>query len=165
MKNLCYTYKNMIRLLKTKGCDETMVNEKRVKQMSKLAIYEQKMGKEPFRLSSYYRSDYVRLQGLKTLVAITIAYGICLAGYMVLRLEYILDHLMQIDYKNVGIIIVGSYLLLLVVFFLLSRVLAVRKYERAKAQLEIYSHLLGELEQSYKEEQDPMEDKKKEGRQ
>ena len=148
-----------------KGCDETMINEKRVKQRSKLAVYEQKMGKEPFRLHSYYRSDYIRLQGLKTLVAITIAYGICLMGYMGFRLEYILDHLMEIDYKKVGMIIVVSYLVFLLVFFVLSRIIAVRKYAKAQEQLKTYSNLLKKLEQSYKEEKNPFEDQEKEGRQ
>lgn len=142
-----------------------MVNEKRVKQMTRLAVCEHKMGRETFRINSYYRRDYIRLQGLKTLVATTISYGICLAGYVGLRLEYILDHLMQIDYKNVGIIVVGSYLLLLFILFFLSRALAVRKYEREKKHLETYSHLLKELEQIYQEEQVPVRDEKKEGKQ
>ena len=36
-----------------------MLNEERVKLMVQLASYEQKEGKEDFKVSSYYKKDYV----------------------------------------------------------------------------------------------------------
>ena len=62
-------------------------------------------------------------------------------------------------------IIVVSYLVFLLVFFVLSRIIAVRKYAKAQEQLKTYSNLLKKLEQSYKEEKNPFEDQEKEGRQ
>ena len=42
--------------------------------MSRLAMYEQNEGKEDVRLSKYFRTDYVRLNVLKTVVAVTVGY-------------------------------------------------------------------------------------------
>ena len=39
-----------------------MLNEERVKLMVQLASYEQKEGKEDFKVSSYYKKDYVSFQ-------------------------------------------------------------------------------------------------------
>ena len=38
-----------------------MLNEERVKLMVQLASYEQKEGKEDFKVSSYYKKDYCEL--------------------------------------------------------------------------------------------------------
>lgn len=129
-----------------------MVNERRVKQMSRLAVYENRMGKENLKVSAYYRSDYIRLQELKTIVSVTIAYGICLLGSIGLRLEYILDHLMEIDYKKLGIMVGLGYVIVLAIFFFVSRILAVRRYEKAKSNFNTYYTLLEELEECYEED-------------
>mgnify|MGYP006964168553 CR=1 FL=1 len=41
-----------------------MLNEERVKLMVQLASYEQKEGKEDFKVSSYYKKDYVSFHRL-----------------------------------------------------------------------------------------------------
>lgn len=48
-----------------------MLNDRKIRLMTKLALYERKEGKEDIKLSKYYRTDYVRLQVLKTVVAVT----------------------------------------------------------------------------------------------
>ena len=47
-----------------------MLNNRKVRLMTKLAIYEKEDGKEDIRLGRYYRGDYVRYQLLKTIVAV-----------------------------------------------------------------------------------------------
>lgn len=144
---------------------KTVVNEKRVKQMSQLAVCENKIGKEPFRLNSYYQKDYIRLQELKTLVSTTIVYCLCFVAYLGVRLEYIIDHVMELDYKKMGIIGIGSYGLLIVLSVFITKIIAKRKYERDKEKLRRYSKLLKALEKSYEEEVDTVFDERKEGRQ
>ena len=38
-----------------------MLDERKVKLMTKLALYEETHGKEDFKISSYYRKDYASL--------------------------------------------------------------------------------------------------------
>ena len=53
-----------------------MLNEERVKLMVQLASYEQKEGKEDFKVSSYYKKDYVSFHRLATMIWTTIGYWI-----------------------------------------------------------------------------------------
>ncbi len=43
-----------------------MVNEEKVKLMNKMALYEEKYGKEDFKIASYYKKDYVSYQTIFT---------------------------------------------------------------------------------------------------
>lgn len=129
-----------------------MLNEKRIKQMSKLAICEERMKRNNVRIHSYYYSDYTRLQVLKTMVAVTIAYWICILGLIVFRLEYLLEHWMDIPYKKYIVMILVLYLAVLVIFFIVSRVLAHKKYKRIECDVKEYYNILNELDRCYEEE-------------
>ena len=48
-----------------------MINNEKVKLMTKLAIYEKK-NEEDIKLSKYYKVDYVKHNILKTLITVTI---------------------------------------------------------------------------------------------
>ena len=41
-----------------------MLDEKKVKLMTRLAFYEQTQGKEDFKVSAYYRKDYASMHGI-----------------------------------------------------------------------------------------------------
>lgn len=43
-----------------------MLDEKRVKLMTKLALYEETQGKDDFKVSEYYRKDYVGMHMICT---------------------------------------------------------------------------------------------------
>ena len=45
-----------------------MVNMRKVRLMTKLAIYEKKEGKEDIHLGKFFRRDYVRLKNLQNIV-------------------------------------------------------------------------------------------------
>ncbi len=50
-----------------------MLNEKKIRLMTRTAIYEKREGKEDLKVNSYCGSDYVRFNMLKTLIGVTIA--------------------------------------------------------------------------------------------
>ena len=70
--------------------------------MTKLAIYEKKDGKEDIKLAKYYKSDYARLQMLKTAVAVTIAFLCLVAVGVIYKMEFILNNALDIDYAMLG---------------------------------------------------------------
>jgi hypothetical protein len=51
-----------------------MLDYKKIRLMTKLAVYEKKDGKEDIHLSKYYKTDYVRYQVLKAIITSTIGY-------------------------------------------------------------------------------------------
>ena len=61
-----------------------MINEEKVKIMTKLAMYEQGKGRKYLPVSKYYRSDYIGLALIMLGVYIVIGYLIVLVAYSVL---------------------------------------------------------------------------------
>ena len=74
-----------------------MLNEERVILMTKLASYEQKKGKKNIKISKYFRSDYLVMQMLKTLLCTTIAYALLVGLYLLYHFEEIVENLYEMD--------------------------------------------------------------------
>ena len=60
-----------------------MLDKKRIRLMTKMAIYEKNNINEDLKISSYYKKDYSSLNTLITVLWITIGYGIAAALYAV----------------------------------------------------------------------------------
>ena len=65
--------------------------------MTKLASYEQKKGKKNINISKYFRSDYLVMQMLKTLLCTTIAYALLVGLYLLYHFEEIVENLYEMD--------------------------------------------------------------------
>ena len=62
-------------------CEEQdMINEEKVKIMTKLAMYEQGKGRKYLPVSKYYRSDYIGLALIKNFFLVTIGYCCSCSG-------------------------------------------------------------------------------------
>ena len=59
-----------------------MLNEERIKLMTKMASYEANEGKRNVAIGSYFRGDYISLQVIKSIVSATIAFAICFALFV-----------------------------------------------------------------------------------
>ena len=61
-----------------------MLNEDKIRIMSRCAMYEKGQGKEDLAVNRYYQGDYVRLNTLKTLIGVTVGFVLCFGLYLVL---------------------------------------------------------------------------------
>ena len=59
-----------------------MVNEERIKLMTRMAAYEKEGHKKNKIIVSFFRSDYISMQMLKSVIATTIAFGIMFGLYI-----------------------------------------------------------------------------------
>ncbi len=55
-----------------------LVNEQKVRMMTKLAIYESGKGKQDLKLAKYYKSDYIKYNVLKTIVSTAVCYWLAI---------------------------------------------------------------------------------------
>ena len=53
-----------------------MVNNRKVRLMTRLAIFEKKEGQEDIKLGNFFRTDYVRLKVLKTVVSMNLFHSL-----------------------------------------------------------------------------------------
>jgi len=133
-----------------------MLNNHKIRLMTKLAIYEMKDGKEDIRLGKYYRVDYVRYQLLKTIVAVTCGYLILVLLTILYNMEYLIAEAVKLDYASIGRNILGIYLVLLLAFSGMAALGYTIKYNRSRKKLAKYYRMLKRLRIIYREEKGPL---------
>lgn len=129
-----------------------MADEKRLKAMIDLAMYEQGEGKEDLEISRFYSRDYISLGLLKNIVLITIAYIAVAAFVVVGNFE---NFAANISDMNVQPMIVGVLICYLMVVGFFSVIVVVTrriKYRNAVTRVKKYYKKLKELNDMYKEE-------------
>lgn len=129
-----------------------MLNNRKVRLMSRLAMYEQNEGKEDVRMSKYFRTDYVRLNVLKTVVAVTLGYLLVLVLLIVYHSEYLIREAVTLDYKGMLLRYVGIYIIILVVYCSFAMIGYMLKYRASRKKLAKYFRMLRRLRSLYREE-------------
>lgn len=124
----------------------TMLNNKKIRNMTKLAIYEQKEGKEDIRMSKFYKSDYVQYNLLKTCISVTVAYLLVLVMIVVYYSEFIISEAVTLDYKAIGVKVLAIYILIMVTYIIGTIFRYSLKYERSRSRLARYYRRLKSLE-------------------
>ncbi len=126
-----------------------MVDEEKVKVMTRLAIYEKGDGKREIPLSKYYKGDYVKYNILKTMIFATISYWLIVACVIVINLEEILKDINNIDYVGLVTKLVVGYAAFLIVYGLITKIVYGIRYNKARPKLIVYNHLLKKLIKFY----------------
>jgi hypothetical protein len=91
-----------------------MINEEKVKIMTKLAMYEKGEGKKHLPISRYYRSDYIGLALIKNFFLVTIGYGLILTVLAVYFSEYLMSNIHKMDLVVAGAYVIGGYIIVLI---------------------------------------------------
>ncbi len=131
-----------------------MINQEKVRIMTKCACYEKHNSKKELQLAGYFKKDYVKLQLLKTIFSVIIAAAL-LSGIVILAYyEQLFKLINQFELKNISIMVITAFLVLLVVYYIISRMIYVRQFDRAKKGIRRYYRDLKKLQSLYNNEQD-----------
>ena len=130
-----------------------MVNMRKVRLMTKLAIYEKNEGKEDIKLGKYFRRDYVRLKILHNIVAVTIGYLLVLALIIAYQMEYLIREAVNLDYIGMGKTILGGYVIVVTVYAMAAMVGYGLYYDYSRKKLAKYFRMLRLLRSMYQEEE------------
>lgn len=137
-----------------------MINEEKVKIMTKLAIYETTKGKKQLNISKYYKRDYVRYNMFKTAVASTIAFIVLIGIYGLVNLEEMMLKLNEADILHEAAGLGIAYLVFVAVYMLSARFIYAHKYEKVKPDVIIYNHNLKKLKELYDKEEKELKEKR-----
>lgn len=129
-----------------------MLNNRKIRVMTKLALFEQKEGKEDITMSKYYKTDYVRLNVLKTVVNVTIGYVLILLMIGMYKSEYIISKAVTLDFIRIGQYILGFYIMIMTVYITCSIIGYSIKYDQSRKNLSKYYKTLKKLSNIYQEE-------------
>lgn len=124
-----------------------MLDNKKIRMMTKLSIYEDKIGKKDILLGRYYKTDYVRYKMLKSAVATTVGYILILAMIIIYKLEYLIQNAVTLDYINIGTKILGIYIILLIIYVIGSLIAYSIEYDISRRRLGRYYKSLTKLEE------------------
>lgn len=130
-----------------------MLNDKKIRLMSKLAAFEQKEEKDALRMMKYYKVDYLRYEILKSVVSVSLAYMIILAMIALYHLEYLVANATSLDYREYLTKIIGGYILLLIVYIFGTMLGHSIKYKQSRKKIRYYNHLLKILRSMYRKEE------------
>lgn len=130
-----------------------MLNNNKIKIMSKLAIYEKGKGKEDIRASYYYKADYIRLNLLKTIVSTTCGFLLIVILALLYNAETFINEAMNINYQKMGGQILLVYIGLVAIYILCSFFIATNKYQKSRKNLSKYNKSLNELKEIYSREE------------
>ncbi len=126
-----------------------MLNENKVKMMTKMAIYEKNEGKRMLKMSRYYKGDFVTLGILKSIIASTLAFAVMVIFFALCNMEKIVSEVNTMDYTLIAKKIGTYYIILLVVFSIIAGIVNAYQYDKSRAGLKKYLSRLNKLERFY----------------
>ena len=137
-----------------------MLDEDKIRLMTKITIYEKNEEPGELTMSRYYREDYVKLGCLKTLVVTTFCYWFLIAVYIILNMESIMNQINSMDYFDVMTKLMTGYVGAMLVFYLYAFLIYNYKYAKAKKHLVRYNKNLRRLIKLYEKDEvrDQIED-------
>ena len=109
-----------------------MLNENKIKMMTKMAIYEKNEGKSMLKTAKYFKGDYIAFGILKTVIATTFAGIILLTMYFLCNAEGLIQQINNLDYVGLAKKISLYYVLMLIVFCVISGIVYYYRYEHTR---------------------------------
>lgn len=126
-----------------------MLNEERIRLMTRMAAYEKGEHKKNKKVIGFFRSDYVSMQMLKSVIASTAAFAILFALYILYDFEVFMKDIYQMDMFDFAKSVILIYVIFLGVVLLFTYVAALYRYNRALQSTKIYYSNLKRLSRIY----------------
>ena len=130
-----------------------MLSEDRIRKMIRLSDYEKGLGGTDLKRTRYWKMDYVRLQILKTFLAVLVSVMLIFVLIALYNLEYVMQHVLELPsrdillYGGLGLVLAEATAIVVTIR------LAGREYEESKSRVKEYYTTLRELETLYEEEE------------
>ena len=131
-----------------------MINEEKVKYMTKAAAYENGPEKKNIRIDGYFRGDYLGLQMVKSAIAYTIAFCVIVMLWAMGRMEELLLKISQAVYlENMIKILVILFVCGLILYEIAVYLYYSRKYQSAKQSVKGFYANLKRIHKFYEAEE------------
>ena len=122
-----------------------MLSEERIKLMTKMAAYEENEGRRYMAIGSYFRSDYMGKQVIRSVISATIAF-LCVFGlYLFYHMESLMQDIYKIDLLAMGKKILYYYVIFVAGYAVITYIIYSFRYSRARKSLKKYYDNLKQL--------------------
>ena len=130
-----------------------MVNEERVKLMTRMAAYENSGHKKNKNIISFFKSDYISLQLMKSFIANSIAFAIFFGLYILYDFEVFMKEIYKMNLFDFIISVLILYAIFVVILSVITYVVSLYQYNRALQSTKSYYTNLKKLSQMYGKEE------------
>lgn len=130
-----------------------MLSEEKIRKMIRLSDYENGQGNTDLKRTHYKKADYIRLQLLKTGVAVLMAGFLLFVLVAMCCMDYWMVHLFELPFREIIVVSVAGLILTEILALLVTGRMGKRHYEEAEMRVKEYDTTLQELLALYEEEE------------
>ena len=126
-----------------------MLSQERIKLMTKMAAYEENEGKKYMSIGSYFRSDYMGTQVIRSVICGTLAFFLLAGLYVYYHFETMMQDIYKMDLLLLGRRVLFYYIVFIAAYSVITYVIYSFRYSRAKRSLKHYYYHLKQLAAIY----------------
>lgn len=126
-----------------------MLSQERIKLMTKMAAYEENEGKKYMSIGSYFRSDYMGMQVIRSVICGTLAFFLLTGLYVYYHFETMMQDIYKMDLLLLGRRVLFYYIVFIAAYSVITYVIYSFRYSRAKRSLKHYYYHLKQLAAIY----------------
>lgn len=115
-----------------------MVDEEKVRLMTKLASYEKHEGKKNMNIVNFFRSDYIGFQVLKGIISSIISFFAIFVIYIFYNFESLMADIYKIDLMEMGKSIIIIFVATVGAYAVICYVIYAYRYSKARKELKEY---------------------------
>lgn len=131
-----------------------MIDPKKVRLMTKLAVYEEGPGKKDLKINGYSKKTYVNIKQLESVIAVTVAYILGMLLYCFGIYTDIISRGLGFPYQKYTVHAGILYFLIIIIDILCTRRYYTKVYNKMKEDIKQYDHNLYRLEKYIQKEED-----------
>jgi lysylphosphatidylglycerol synthetase-like protein (DUF2156 family) len=129
-----------------------MLNERKIRLMTKTAIYEKNKGKGDMKLNMYTGSDYVRFNIIKTVLGATVTAILIFVMFIFYEMEQVMTDVMKLDYYKIGREALTFYIIFVVAYAIIAFFVYQHRFSKAKKRLKKFKMNLEKIDSISKSE-------------
>ena len=130
-----------------------MVNQDRIKQLYKLAVYEKNEEKEHREVGQYYRSDYIAKEVIKSIVTGTFAYAIMAALWVMNNLDLVLYQINNLEIIDTIVSMIIIYAVFMAIYLFATAVVYYARYKNSQKKIDAYVAELKKAQSMFEREE------------
>ena len=115
-----------------------MINEKRVEELYRMAVYDENDDKKYHQMGEYYMWDYVGKELLKRFFSGTCAFALLVVFVALGNLDGVVSLVNQMNLRNLAVIIIAGYVGFQVIYLMITGVLYAIRYREGHRSLHNY---------------------------
>ena len=126
-----------------------MLNEEKIRLMTKAAAYETHEGKKTIPVNHYFKGDYISINLIWSALSYTLAYLLCLGLWVFYQMEYLMANIHKMDLPALAEKLITIYGIGLVVYLVLIFIYYSWKYKKCRKSLAGYYQILKRISAIY----------------